>query len=278
MRKFMLLGLLLYLAGSAPAQSTRALQVITAMIDSTASLNGLKSVIYKTERINGVAVLQVSEVKIRRHPYAIYVHQLSPKQGVEILCTDECRKAVINMNGFPWVNLTLDTDGSLMRKNQHHALHDAGFDLLSEVLAKIMAGFNAKNQLLQLTDSVQWRGEEVYEISLVNQDYTTTFYKVAGQENLADIARKLNINEYAILELNKECNDYQDVHDGQLLVVPTHYGQRLVVEVAKSTMLPIRIRVFDKQGLFEEYDYSNLVKNPHFAANEFDQSYPGYNF
>jgi len=263
---------------SSIAQEAEAKAVILQMIDSAKALQGFKSVIRKTERIEGELVLQVSEVKVSSSPYEIYVRQLSPKSGIEILCANGCQKALINMNGFPWINLTLDPYGMRMRRHQHHTVHDSGFDLLAAILALNLEEFNQQEQSLTRRDDVYWLGEDAIKIEMVNNSYHTKHYKVSGNENIADIAKKFNVNEYAILELNSECDNYEDVRSGQVIIIPSHYGVKMILYISKETMLPLIVRVYDHKGLFEEYDYTHFQPNPQFAINEFDEDFAEYDF
>lgn len=260
------------------AQDADAKAVILNMIDSAKALKGFKSIIRKTERIEGEFVLQVSVVKVSSNPYEVYVRQMSPKSGVEILCADGCKKALINMNGFPWINLTLDPYGMIMRKHQHHTVHDSGFDLLASILARNLQEFNPQEQTLTRKEDVVWLGENAIQIELLNKAYKTRRYKVNGHENIAEIAQKFNVNEYAILELNPECSNYEDVRNGQGLIIPSHYGVRMNLYISKKTMLPLIVRVYDHKGLFEEYDYTEFELNPRFAANEFAANFAEYDF
>jgi hypothetical protein len=263
---------------SSAAQDTAAKAVILQMIDSVNALKGFKSVIRKTERIDGKLVLQVSVVKVSSNPYEVYVRQMSPKSGVEILCADGCKKALINMNGFPWINLTLDPYGMTMRKHQHHTVHDSGFDLLASILARNLQEFNPHEQTLKRKQDVVWLGENAIQIEMINTGYKTKRYKVNGYENIAEIAKKFNVNEYAILELNPECANYEDVRSGQQLNIPSHYGVKMNLYISKKTMLPLIVRVYDHKGLFEEYDYTEFEVNPRFAANEFEANFAEYDF
>ena len=263
---------------STAAQDSDAKAVILNMLDSVNSLRGFKSVIRKTERIEGELVLQVSVVKVSSNPYEVYVRQMTPKSGVEILCADGCKKALINMNGFPWINLTLDPYGMTMRKHQHHTVHDSGFDLLASILARNLQEFNPQEQTLTRKDDVYWLGEKAIQIEMVNKAYKTKRYRVNGHENIAEIAKKFNVNEYAILELNPECDNYEDVRNGQELIIPSHYGVKMNLYISKKTMLPLIVRVYDHKGLFEEYDYTEFQINPQFATNEFEANFIEYDF
>lgn len=280
-KKIFLIATLIHLIislQSTAAQDSAAKAVISNMIDSVNSLRGFKSVIRKTERIEGELVLQVSVVKVSSNPYEVYVRQMSPKSGVEILCADGCKKALINMNGFPWINLTLDPYGMTMRKHQHHTVHDSGFDLLASILARNLQEFNPQEQTLTRKDDVYWLGEKAIQIEMINKAYKTKRYKVNGRENIAEIAKKFNVNEYAILELNPECDNYEDVRNGQELIIPSHYGVTMNLYISKKTMLPLIVRVYDHKGLFEEYDYTKFQLNPQFATNEFEANFVEYDF
>jgi hypothetical protein len=263
---------------SISAQDPEAKAVVMQMVDSAKALKGFKSIIRKTERIEGELVLQISEVKVSSNPYEVYVRQMSPKSGVEILCADGCKKALINMNGFPWVNLSLDPYGMTMRKHQHHTVHDSGFDLLASILERNLNEFNAQEQSLKRKGDVLWLGERAIQIEMTNNNYRTRTYKVSGIESIADIARKFNVNEYAILELNPECDNYEDVRSGQVIIIPSHYGVKMNLIISKKTMLPLTVRVYDHKGLFEEYDYTHFQPNPRFAVNEFDEDFDEYDF
>ena len=279
-KTFLIITLIHSIVGiqSTSAQDVDAKAVILHMIDSAKSLKGFKSIIRKTERIEGQLVLQVSEVKVSSNPYEVYVRQMSPKSGVEILCADGCKKALINMNGFPWINLTLDPYGMTMRKHQHHTVHDSGFDLLASILERNLQEFNPYEQTLKRKEDVVWLGENTIQIEMINKAYKTKRYQVNGHENIAEIAKKFNVNEYAILELNPECANYEDVRSGQELIIPSHYGVKMNLYISKKTMLPLIVRVYDYKGLFEEYDYTEFELNPSFATNEFEANFAEYDF
>jgi hypothetical protein len=278
LKYFLLLFCFVFEQSKVFSQDVEAESIVLKMIDSTRSLKGFKSIIRKTERIEGKLVLQVSEVKVSSNPYEVYVRQMSPKTGVEILCANGCKKALINMNGFPWINLTLDPYGMTMRKHQHHTVHDSGFDLLSSILSRSLDSFNPAEQTLVREPDALWLGQESIQIEMRNNGYKTNKYIVSKGENIAEIAKKLNVNEYAIQELNPDCDDYEDVNIGQELIVPSHYGTIMTLLISKKTMLPLLVRVYDANGLFEEYDYTNFESNPRFAANEFHESFTEYDF
>ena len=111
-----------------------------------------------------------------------------------------------------------------------------------------------------------------------NRNFRYLKYTVQPGENISDIANRLHVNAYAILEINDVCSDYEDVDPGQVIVVPSNYAYKMVLQIDKNTMLPVTIKIFDDNGLFEEYVYNNFELNPDFAANEFEADFLEYSF
>ncbi len=275
MKKYAIVLFILISASTTYGQT--AMEVIVMMYKEVAKIEGFIAEIKKEERIEDEYVIQLSKVKLQREPYKVYVKQLAPKEGVEVLARAGNPKTVVNLNSFPWINLYLDPHGSLMRRNQHHVVYDSGFDLMISIL-KYELSSKLSEERLQRKENVIWQGKEMYHLELKNNDYDLIPYQVKPNETLDDIANKLHINAYAILELNKDVDDYEDVEEGQEIKVPTHYAKRMTLLIDKKTHLPLVIKVFDNKGLYEKYEYNSIRLNPVFAPNEFTMEYEGYNF
>src|SRR5690606_33708599 len=79
------------------------------------------------------------DVKFNRKPKKVYTYVHSPNKGVEILYLEgkNSGKAYINPNAFPYMNISLDPYGSIMRKGNHHTVNEVGFDYIKEVVNEI---------------------------------------------------------------------------------------------------------------------------------------------
>ncbi len=275
MKKYAIVLFILISASTTYGQT--AMEVIVMMYKEVAKIEGFIAEIKKEERVEDEYVIQVSKVKLQREPYKVYVKQLAPKEGVEVLAQAGNPKAVVNLNSFPWINLYLAPHGSLMRRNQHHVVYDSGFDLMIRIL-KYELSSKLSEERLQRKENIIWQGKEMYHLELKNNDYDLIPYQVKPNETLDDIANKLHINAYAILELNEDVDDYEDVEEGQEIKVPTHYAKRMTLLIDKKTHLPLVIKVYDNKGLYEKYEYNSISLNPKFAPNEFTMEYEGYNF
>jgi len=259
------------------SQSPRIL--ILEMIDSAAQIETLTAEITKEERIEGKMTKQITAVKLIRKPFHLYLHQEFPKKGMEVLCIPESGKALINTNSFPWFNLSLDPYGSLMRKDQHHTIFDSGFDLMISIIHRELAKIgNDTAKHLFYKGTVTYEGRSAHHLELINPDYRYLTYKVLLGEDLLSIAKKLNISEYAILELNKDVDFYDDVSPGQEIQVPSSYAKNMVLYVDKELMLPLLIKVNDSDGLYERYAYKKFKLNPEFNEGEFTIEFKDYGF
>jgi hypothetical protein len=259
------------------AQSPKA--IIIEMVHSAGRLEGFTAEITKEERIEGKLVKQITAVKLIRKPYQLYLNQQYPKKGVEILSRPSHDKALINPNAFPWFNLNLDPYGSLMRKGQHHTVYDSGFDLMSSILHRELARIgNDTATHIFYKGIVDWQGRPAYHVEMNNPDYQYATYHVQLGEDLNSIAKKLNINEYAILELNNAIDFYDDVSPGQELQVPSSYAKNMVLYIDKEYNLPLVIKVYDEHGLYEQYAYKNFILNPDFEEGEFTSEFKEYGF
>jgi outer membrane lipoprotein-sorting protein len=259
------------------AQSPRS--IILEMVESAAKLEGFTAEITKEERIAGKLVKQITAVKLIREPYQLYLNQRYPKEGVEILCRPDHDRALINPNSFPWFNLHLDPFGSFMRNDQHHTVYDSGFDLMSSILHRELAriGDDTARHIFY-RGTVTWQNRPAIHIEMANPDYHHATYQVLLGEDLNSIAKKLNVNEYAILELNDDVDFYDDVMPGQKIQVPSSYAKKMELYIDSEFILPLVIRVYDSEGLYEHYAYKKFVLNPSFKAGEFTSDFEEYDF
>ncbi|MCB0504434.1 MAG: LysM peptidoglycan-binding domain-containing protein [Cyclobacteriaceae bacterium] len=263
-------------AFSTYAQTPR--EIVDSMFYKTNELKGFIAVINKTERFEEEYVIQKSLVKLNRDPIKIYIRQLMPKEGIEVLVDSaRYRKAIVNLNSFPWVNLYLDPQGIFMRKNQHHTVYDSGFDLMTSIL-KIELRSNNPKQSLVRKDDTEWNGQKMFKLILSNNDYKLIDYTVKNGETVDDIADRFKINGYSILELNDDVNGYSDVEAGQIIKIPNHYAKTMELHIDQTTFLPLVIKVFDYKGLYEKYEYNSININPFFAEDEFTEEFEHYNF
>ena len=106
--------------------SPTAKEVVFKMIKSIDDLERLKYSLKIVERGKKGYNHYESSVKLNRNPRKIYLYI----KGIELLWVSgwNNNKAYVKPNFFPYVNLSLDPLGFLMRQDQHHTLNEMGVD------------------------------------------------------------------------------------------------------------------------------------------------------
>ena len=235
----------------------------------------------KLERINGEMVEQQSFIKLEKSPLKVYSKQLYPEEGLEVLYSEEKYGgyALINPNGFPWINLKLDPQGSTMRKGQHHTILDAGYGLFISILEHLFDKYEEKiTSMVRNEGIIIWDGIPCWSLQINNPYFKYEDYTVLPDETLVTIAAKLKLSEYMILEHNKNILNYKDISPGQVIKIPNDYSSKIILLIDKIRMIPLVMKIYDDLGLYEQYEYTNVQLNPSLASNEFAEANKAYNF
>ncbi|HOT15827.1 MAG TPA: DUF1571 domain-containing protein [Bacteroidales bacterium] len=276
--KYFCLALVLLVNHSAHAEDY-AIQLLEQMRQKANEVKTLRYDAVMNERIKGKMVEKVSSFKINTSPEKIYVAQSFIGIKLDALyCqgwnNNQLRVATV---GFPWLELNLDPLGSMVRNNHHHTIFEAGFTYFVNIIGQIV---DDPNRQLTITymGNVKRNGISCQRINICNKKYAIIKYQIKAGENLTTIAKRLNINDYKILELNPEIDDYTDVKPGQIINIPNTYAKSLDLFIDETIMLPVLIDIYDENGQYGSYGYKNLVINKPFAADEFSITYKDYHF
>lgn len=276
---FLILGsCILFSSFRSPVEIKNAEDLMDELLVSIDKVKSLKFQLKIAERINGKMVLTGSKTKLNRFPRKIYMNV----NGPELLWVEGWNNgyALVNPNGFPYINLSLNPEGSLMRDGQHHTIHEIGFEYYGSILKqnKLKAG-NEFNKIFKFNGEIKWNNRPCYYLVADNYNFGYTKYTVQKGEDLIKIARKLFLSEYMLLELNKDkMSDYDEAKQGQVIVIPTSYAKRTELYIDKEHLLPVCTKIYDDKGLFESYEYLSLIVNPVFAKDEFSKTYKEYHF
>lgn len=254
-------------------------EIIYKMVKSIDEVERLKYSLKITERGKKGYNHYESSVKLNRKPRKIYLYI----KGIELIWVAgwNNNKAYVKPNSFPYINLSLDPLGSLMRQDQHHTINEMGFDYFGSIVEYIALKVNAKfDEYFKFEGEERYNNRPCYKITISNKDFGYENYTVThDNESITTIARKLHISEYMIVENNRKLNDYFDIlKKGQVLKVPTAYAKDVTLYVDQLYFLPIGVKVLDDKGLYEQYDYHYLQVNPKIDDAEFTKTYKDYKF
>jgi len=252
-------------------------EILNGVLESIGKIKTMRYNLQCNERIKGKMQHTESQVKLQIAPRKLY---LSLK-GPEVLWLEGANDgdALINPGAFPYMNLNLDPYGSLMRKDQHHTIHEMGLHYLAEILKDgIRRAGDKFDKYFVILGEEKYDGRDCYKLSIAFPDYSWKSYTIRSGEDITSVARKLHVSEYMILEKNSEVTGFNDVKTGQTIQVPDAYAKLTILLIDKTLLLPVNNKVFDDKGLFETYEYYNLQINPPIASEEFTKDYKDYNF
>jgi len=259
-----------------PSLTTK--EIVFKMIKTIEDLERLKYSLKIIERGKKGYNHYESSVKLNRKPRKIYLYI----KGIELLWVSgwNNNKAYVKPNSFPYINLSLDPLGFLMRQDQHHTLNEMGVDYFGGLIEYMaLKNGNKFDNYFKLDGEERINNRPCYKVIIDNKDFGYETYTVGENESITSIARKLHISEYMILEVNPKFNDYFDIlKKGQTIKVPNAYAKLVTLYIDQLYFLPISIKILDDKGLYEQYDYHFLQVNPKIDDAEFTKQYKDYKF
>ncbi|MFN6944957.1 MAG: LysM peptidoglycan-binding domain-containing protein, partial [Cytophagaceae bacterium] len=204
----------------------------------------------------------------------------APNEGVELLYIhgENKNRALVNPNGFPYMNLNFDPYSSTLRKNNHHTLHEVGFDYINDIISNMVekSGDDFNKYFKYLGDTIV-NGRNCYKILIDYVDFAYYNYTIKAGENITDIAYRLHLSDYMILEINN-LSDYTSAKAGTVIKLPNVYARKTYLCIDRINYMPILQEMHDEKGLFSKYEFLNLQINPVIAPEEFTSSYKDYKF
>ena len=251
--------------------------LVNKIFESITNTKTLRYTLQVSERIKGKMFPSESKVKLQISPRKLYLSL----QGPELLWIQGANNgnAFVNPGAFPYINLNLDPYGSIMRKDQHHTIHEMGFQYLVDILKDQINDLGDKaDKYLAITGEEKYDGRPCYKLLITFPEFSWGPYTVKKGENLTTISRRLRISEYMVLENNPTISWYNDVKEGQIIQIPNAYAKMTLLLVDKEFLLPVSNKIYDDKGIFEMYDYTNLKVNSVIAPEEFSKNYPDYKF
>ncbi|TGE28373.1 DUF1571 domain-containing protein [Hymenobacter metallicola] len=280
--RFSALAALLVAAGAAapapPADKITTEQLLARLTSAIENLKTLRCTVRAQERLEGNKYQQArSNMKIQFSPLKIYVRN---QKGIEVLWVTGQNNgdAWVNPNAFPYVTLNLDPKGSVMRRSQHHSVLNAGFGTIADLIhGSTLRQDHAYEKSFRYAGDSTVAGRACYVLRSDFPQFRYVTYKTTKPEPVSRIAERFGCGEYRIMERNGLSAE-ETVPAGKTLQVPNGYGRRTIVCVDQKTFLPAAVQVNDDKGLFEKFEFSDVVPNQPISAAEFTKEYKDYKF
>lgn len=253
-------------------------RILSQMYDSIKSIKTLRQKVVAIERLEDTFNTSRSEIKIQNYPKKIYFVNRFKKLEILYNSEESANKALVKPHIFPYLTLSLDPKGNLMRKNQHYTIYELGYDFIGKSVALTISkdkdginNFTYKGKVLK-------NGFMCYLLEYENKKYGYEEYTVKEKETASSIAYKLIVNDYLLRHKNNLLNDFGYLKKGTVLHVPNLYSKKALLFIDEKLMLPVSLSLYDDKGLYESYEYTDIIINKPFHTQEFDKNYKDYNF
>ena len=254
--------------------------ILEALFNKSKEISGLEMDLLIQERIDGEMVKSKNFIKYNSNPVQVYIKQYYIKEGMEILYNslEENSKALVYTNAFPWITVSLDPLGNLMRKESHHSIFKSGFEFVIGLLQNAVSLYEGKlDEICTYQGLVKYDGRICYKLQLEMPMFDFIDYKVLPGETMESLSHKLKVNDYMILERNPQLKNFQDIEPGDVIKVPNAYAKSITLYIEKERNIIAGVKIYDDKGLFEDYVYQDVIINPAFTKLDFSTENPEYN-
>ena len=254
-------------------------EIIVHMLDSIKNVRTQKFDLKSTERVGSHLLFAESMVKINTNPKKIYFKSLL--KGIEVLWVEGSNKgnAQVHSRSIPLVNFDLDPFGSIMRKDQHHTIFDLGSTYIGATIANtILKDPSGFDKHFAYAGTLVWDNKECYQIVISYPEHKYIEYITKKGETVSSIALKLNTSDFKIRYKNDLSSYFGSIKEGKKLLIPTPYSNKGILLIDKKTFIPINVKIYDEQGLYEAYEFYHVKINQNFMSDEFLKTYNDYGF
>jgi len=270
-------GMLALMAATSPSTppAITTEQLTTRMSSAIESLKFLRCTVKAQERIEGSIRQARSIMKLTYKPLRIYIKN---QKSVEVLwlAGQNGGDAWVYPAAFPYVTLSLDPNGRLMRGGQHHTALQAGFGTISDLLrTTTLRQDNTFSRSFRYVGDTIFQGRTNYILRSDYPQYRYVSYKAGKNETISTVAERFVCGEFRIIERNG-LSIGDKIPEGKVLQVPNGYGRRTTLCIDPKTFLPTVVQVNDEKGLFERFEFLEVIPNQPIPLEEFSKDYKGY--
>jgi outer membrane lipoprotein-sorting protein len=257
-------------------------KILQRMYDAEDNLHSAKFTMHTEERLrDGKFVVQEMFIKLREHPKQIYFNAIKPNGGTEIIWKEGWNKdkMMVSPGSFPFITFSMHPESSLARKDTHQPITNMGFTYVTNLVKWYSKKYgNHFFDYITIKDTVSWDNHSCIILQFDFNDYSLVKYTVGKDENITSIAAKLHLNDYSILVVNPAVDDFNDVKEGDIIMIPNSYARKIEFYMDRTSGLPLRQLIYDGKGLYEIYEMKSFFLNPVFTDAEFSPDYPSYGF
>ena len=280
--KFFHLLVVFIFSVSIPAQDIEfKKELINNMINAIDSHSQMEFEMQRNERNEDGFTDGKFYAKLRTNPFMVYMKNERPREGSEILYIEgeNNNKALINPNFFPYFNISLSPENSLMLAGGHHSIKEIGFHFINNSFKYYKNTYGELlYKIIDYEGVYKWNNRRCHKITVNYPNYKKINYSAQQGETLYQISREKFINVGKLREYNPDIDSNEELEKNQKIIINNLYAKKAVIFIDSENYFPIYQMIYDEEGLYEKYSFSNLNINIVFEDEEFTKDYKSYDF
>tara|TARA_B100000287_G_scaffold111063_1_gene103448 strand:- start:505 stop:1323 length:819 start_codon:yes stop_codon:yes gene_type:complete len=213
-------------------------------------------------------------VKMRKNPFEVYLKS-KQQNNVELLYTQKQKKIIVNPNGFPYKNIKIDPLSKKITTGMHHTIFESGFGFFNTITNSMLKDTTTKKT--QIKDTIIDK-KEVFKITITQKKFKLKEYKIKPKETLRDICLRKKISYYYVYNTNKKQIKNKKELTNTKIKIPPYYCEKVELYVEKERKIPVQIKIYINNKIFEKYIFKNVKINPKFNKNEISIKNKEYGF
>ena len=193
-------------------------ELIDNMINAIENQNDLEFIMERKERNKKGFHKGSFYAKMRNKPFKLYIKNFKPKEGSEILYIDgeNNNKALINPNFFPYINISMRPENSLLLAGGHHCVKELGFSFINKTFKNYQRIYGDNfYKMMEYEGIYKWKDRRCYKLTIDYKDYKILQYNANEGESMYDIARRDFLNIGKLREYNPNLDADEQLKENQ---------------------------------------------------------------
>jgi hypothetical protein len=131
-----------------------------------------------------------------------------------------------------------------------------------------------RSAFLLSSSSFTQNGNKLIKLTIDFQDFNYDLVVIERKESISQLAKRLMLSDYMLAEINKLDLDAV-VKPGQQIKVPSCYAKKIELLIDPEIGLPIAQVIYDEKGIYEKYEFSEIIVNIPISEQRFDSEMLG---
>lgn len=188
-----------------------------------------------------------------------YIRTIKPKADLEITYSPNLKnEAEVHADFFPFITVNLDIYGFLMLRDQHHPVSHVNFKYFLNLIIHYISKVKLNDQC-RIIDGKDGNGTDVWKLHFSTENNGELSYQIKEKQTFIELITSKKLNPYLVLQLNPNISGYGHIlKENESITLTEHYADRAEMLISKTHHVPVEMKFWRKNELFEHYVFSDI--------------------